>query len=70
MILALAQLNYPDHTPKLWQGTLVYWGGMTVAILINTIAAKVSPRLESFALVLHLLRFLAILIPLVSVIYV
>ena len=67
MILALAQLNHATFTPKLWQGTLVYWGVMAVAILINTLASKILPRLESFILGLHLLGFLAILIPLVQV---
>ena len=67
MILALAQLNYPNYAPELWQGTLVYWGVMAVAILINTTASKILPKIESGILVLHLLGFLAILIPLVSV---
>jgi len=67
MILALAQLNYPSYTPALWQGTLVYWGVMAVAILINTTASKILPKLESFILILHILGFFAILIPLVQV---
>jgi choline transport protein len=67
MILALAQLKYPSYTPALWQGTLVYWGVMAVAILINTTASKILPKLESFILILHILGFFAILIPLVQV---
>jgi choline transport protein len=67
MILALAQLNHPSYSPALWQGTLVYWGVMVVAILINGYASKILPKLESFMLVLHILGFFAILVPLVSV---
>lgn len=67
MILALAQLNHPGYTPALWQGTMVYWGVMSVAILINTTTSKMLPKLESFILVLHILGFFAILIPLVYV---
>lgn len=47
MILALAQLNHPNYAPALWQGTLVYWGVMAVAILINTTASKFLPKLDS-----------------------
>ncbi|KAL8691748.1 MAG: hypothetical protein Q9218_003097 [Villophora microphyllina] len=65
MILALAQLNYPNYSPRLWHGTLVYWGVMAVAIGINTAASKLLPKIESFILGLHILGFLAILIPLV-----
>ncbi|KAL9598427.1 MAG: hypothetical protein Q9219_004517 [cf. Caloplaca sp. 3 TL-2023] len=67
MILALAQLNHTEYTPKLWEGTLVYWGVMTVAILINTFASKILPKLESGILILHIGGFFAVLIPLVAV---
>ena len=67
MILALAQLNYAGYSPELWQGTLVYWGVLAVAILINTYASKILPKLESGILILHIAGFFAILIPLVTV---
>ena len=67
MILALAQLNNPSYTPALWQGTMVYWGVMAVAIFINTTTSKILPKLESFILILHIMGFFAILIPLVYV---
>ncbi|KAL8793290.1 MAG: hypothetical protein Q9195_004067 [Heterodermia aff. obscurata] len=65
MILALAKLNHPNYAPELWQGTLVYWGVMAVAISINTAASKILPKIESFILLLHILGFFAIIIPLV-----
>ncbi|KAG6989781.1 amino acid polyamine transporter I protein [Physcia stellaris] len=65
MLVALAQLNYPDYAPQLWQATLAYWAVMALAILINVTASKILPKLESFILVLHLVGFLAVLIPLV-----
>ena len=67
MILALALLNHPTYEPKLWHGTMVYWGVMAVAIIINTTTSKILPKLESFILGLHILGFFAILIPLVYV---
>ena len=67
MIIALAQLNYPAYSPALWQGTLVYWCVMAVAILVNMYASKILPKIESGILVLHIAGFFAILIPLISV---
>ena len=67
MILALSGLNHPSYSPALWQGTLVYWGVMSVAILLNTYTSKILPKLESFILILHIGGFFAILIPLVVV---
>ena len=67
MILALAGLNHPNYSPALWQGTMVYWGVMAVAILLNTYTSKILPKLESFILILHIGGFFAILIPLVVV---
>lgn len=67
MILALAELNHPDFSPALWQGTLAFWAVLLVAILINTFASTVLPQLESFMLILHIGGFFAIMIPLVVV---
>ena len=67
MILALAKLNHPDYSPALWQGTMVYWGIMVVAILLNMYTSKILPKLESFILILHITGFFAILITLVVV---
>ena len=67
MVLALSALNHPSYTPALWQGTMVYWGVMAVAILVNTYTSKILPKLESLILVLHIMGFFAILIPLIYV---
>ena len=67
MIIALAQLNHPSYSPVLWQGTMVYWAVMAVAILLNMYASKILPKLESFLLILHIAGFFAILITLVVV---
>ncbi|KAL6722352.1 hypothetical protein ACLMJK_001459 [Lecanora helva] len=65
MVLALAALNHSNYSPKLWEGTMVYWAVMAVAILINTYTSKILPKLESFILILHIMGFFGILIPLV-----
>ena len=67
MILALARLNWEGFEPELWQGTMVFWAVMAVAILVNMYASEILPKLESAVLVLHIVGFFAILIPLVSV---
>ncbi|KAL8837001.1 MAG: hypothetical protein Q9170_002690 [Blastenia crenularia] len=66
MIIALAQLNHPDYSPQRWQGTMTFWGIMSVTILVNTYASKILPKLESGILVLHIAGFFAILIPLLA----
>ncbi|KAL9010456.1 MAG: hypothetical protein Q9173_004615 [Seirophora scorigena] len=66
MILALARLNHADCSPALWQGAMVYWAVMAVAILINTWASKILPKPESFILILPIAGFFAILVPLVT----
>ncbi|KAL8885837.1 MAG: hypothetical protein Q9215_006366 [Flavoplaca cf. flavocitrina] len=67
MIITLARLNHASYEPALWQGTLVYWCVMAVAILVNMYASKILPKLESFTLVLHIGGFFAVLVPLVVV---
>lgn len=58
-------LNYPDYTPERWQGTLLMYACLVLIVAVNTIGARLLPRIEHFVLVLHTLGFLAVLIPLV-----
>lgn len=65
MIEALIQLNHSSYTPQRWEGTLLFWATVVVAVLINTVASRLLPPIEAFILVVHILGFFAILIPIV-----
>ena len=60
-------MNNPGYSPTQWQGTLLYWVLMGLAILANVFSSTILPKLEFFILVLHILGFFAFLIPLVYV---
>ena len=58
-------LNYPQYDPKRWQGTLLLWAVVFVAVFINTVISSLLPMLEGLILIIHVLGFFAIMIPLV-----
>ena len=63
LIVALIQLNHDSYVPELWHGTLLFWATIVVALLINTAATSILPKIEIFILVLHVVGFFATLIP-------
>ena len=65
LTVALIQLNHDSYVPELWHGTLLFWAVVVVALLINTAATSVLPKIEIFILVLHVVGFFAVLIPVV-----
>lgn len=60
-------MNNPAYTPTQWQGTLLYWALMGMAILGNLYSSTILPKVEFFVLALHILGFFAFLIPMVYV---
>lgn len=66
-IEALIQLNDPNYVPQRWEGTLLFWATILVAVLINTVLGQLLPPIETAMLIIHVLGFFAILIPLVYV---
>ncbi|KAL8660852.1 MAG: hypothetical protein Q9202_006135 [Teloschistes flavicans] len=64
-IEALIQLNDPNYVPQRWEGTLLFWATILVAVLINTVLGQLLPPIETAMLIIHVLGFFAILIPLV-----
>lgn len=66
-IEAVIQLNNPSFAPQRWQGTLLFWAAVVLAVLINTVFGKLLPPIEATMLVVHVLGFFAVLIPLVYV---
>ena len=65
MIQGLLVLNYPAYDYQRWHGTLLLYAALVVVFLVNTVGAKLLPKIEGFILIIHTLGFFAILIPLV-----
>lgn len=64
-IQGVAVLAHKNYSPEKWQGTLICWCVLLVALGINVAGGKLLPRLESLILVVHILGFFGIMIPLV-----
>ena len=58
-------LSYPSYSFQRWHGTLLLYAVLLVTLFVNTVAVRILPALEGVILILHVLGFLAILIPLV-----
>ena len=65
LIQGVIVLNNPQYDPKRWQGTLLLWAVVLVAVFINTVISSLLPMLEGLILIIHVLGFFAIMIPLV-----
>ena len=66
MIVALVKMNHDSYEPELWHGTLLFWAFIVVAVFINTVTSILLPKIEIFILVVHIVGFLAIIIPVVQ----
>ncbi|KAK4495825.1 hypothetical protein PRZ48_013093 [Zasmidium cellare] len=64
LILVLATLQSPDYNPERWHGTLITMAICILAVLFNAFCAKWLPRFEGAVLVLHVVGFLAVIVPL------
>ncbi|KAA8648467.1 uncharacterized protein ATNIH1004_004352 [Aspergillus tanneri] len=62
-IQGAAILAHENYNAQPYQGTLIMWASVFVGLCVNLIGGKFLPRLENLVLVLHILGFLAILIP-------
>ncbi|KAJ5587744.1 uncharacterized protein N7459_003509 [Penicillium hispanicum] len=64
-IQGISILAHSHYAPESYQGTLILWCLLLVALGVNLVGGKFLPRLEGLILVIHILGFFAILIPLV-----
>ena len=64
-IQGVVVLTTPTYNPKGWHGTLLSWAVVTFGLAINTFVSSVLAKIETLALVLHIVGFVAILIPMV-----
>lgn len=61
----MAVENHSGYIFRRWHGTLIAWAAILLAVGFNTILIRALPKVEGMVLVLHILGFVAILIPLV-----
>lgn len=65
LIQGLITVNNPSYNAEGWQGTLLLWAVILVAVAVNTVVVSALPKIEGLILIIHVLGFFAILIPLV-----
>ena len=61
IIQGMIILDNPDYVGTKWQGTLLAWLVIAVAVFINVVIPGLLPTFESFILVFHLAGFVAIM---------
>ncbi|KAL9564969.1 hypothetical protein ACKAV7_010883 [Fusarium commune] len=66
MLQGLIVFMVPSYTAQTWQGTLIAWLLILIAIFVNTVVSSILPKLEGMILVLHIIGFFAVLISLVT----
>ena len=65
MVQGLTILQGAESPAPRWQGTLLMWAALAVVVVVNTVGARLLPKIEGFILIIHTLGFFAVLIPLV-----
>ncbi|KAF6218105.1 hypothetical protein HO133_006063 [Letharia lupina] len=58
-------LTCPTYDPQRWHGTLLAWAVVICGLGINTLVSSILAKIETLILILHIVAFVAILIPLV-----
>ncbi|CAD6588414.1 MAG: hypothetical protein ASARMPRED_003557 [Alectoria sarmentosa] len=64
-IQGVVVLTSPTYNPKTWHGTLLTWAVVIAGLGINTLVSRVLAKIETLILILHIVGFVAILMPLV-----
>ncbi|RSL84008.1 hypothetical protein CEP52_016560 [Fusarium oligoseptatum] len=59
-------IHDPVIYTQAWQGTLMLWLCVLVAVLINTVVSSMLPKLEAMILIMHIVGFFAVFITLVT----
>ncbi|KAJ3579506.1 hypothetical protein NPX13_g1057 [Xylaria arbuscula] len=62
MIQGQAVLNYESYEPQRWQGTLIYWAVLLIALPINVFGQRILPWIEILSMILHVGLFFVLLI--------
>ncbi|PMB72554.1 Choline transport protein [Beauveria bassiana] len=65
-ITGLVSFTRPQYNGQTWQGTLIVWAVVLVAVFINTVVSSLLPKIEGMILVLHIVGFFGVLITLLT----
>lgn len=65
LLQGLIILNYPGYVTHQWQDVLYGWAILAVAIFVNVVVASSLPFIEGCVLAVHVMGFIAVLIPLI-----
>ncbi|KAF2648994.1 amino acid transporter-like protein [Lophiostoma macrostomum CBS 122681] len=65
LIQGIVILTHPNHVPKLWHATLLFYAVIAFGLFINTYLGRILPQIESLTLITYILGFFGVLIPLV-----
>jgi len=60
IIQGIIILDHPEYEAKRWQGTLLTWLVIAVAIFVNVVIPGFLPKFETFILVFHVAGFITI----------
>lgn len=66
MIQGLIIFTNPSYSPSSWHTTLLLCAVALYCVFVNVVTSRLLPAFEKIALALHVLGFLAVLIPLVT----
>lgn len=64
LIQNIIKFGHPSYNPASWKRIIICWCVQALALGANLVGGKFLPRLETFALVIHVLGFFGIMIPL------
>lgn len=67
MIQGLLILNYDTYDYQRWQGTLLYWAILLVALIAIVFGSRILPALQSASMTLHVVLFIVLLVVMVVV---
>lgn len=67
MIQGLIVLNDPAYVFQRWHGTLLYWGILVIALVVNIWGIRILPQVETVSMVLHVALFITLLVVMVVV---
>ncbi|KAL8725582.1 MAG: hypothetical protein Q9181_006364 [Wetmoreana brouardii] len=63
-VQGLIVLNHPNYVPQRWHGSLLAIASVLVSLFVNTILVGILPSIQVTILILHVLGFIAVLVPL------
>lgn len=64
-IQGLLVFNIESYVARNWHGTLIYWGILLIAVLVNILGIRFFPHIETLAFIHHICFFFVFLVPLV-----